>query len=432
MSLPTPRRGTPTVVIVDVYAPTARLARAFADAGCAVVGLYSTPEPPIAYRRLGGLPDRAVFVDTVVHHGDLEQTRATIAEYDPIAVVTGGETGVELADQLSEALGLATNGTARSAARRDKYLQIEAVRGAGLAGARQLLATDAEQLARWHRALGGRIVVKPRRSAGNDGVSFCDTPEQSVRALRAVDGTMTIFSTRNEGVVAQEYLTGTEYVVNTVSRDGRHRATDLWRYVKISANGVRDRISAAVAVPPHAPERAGLVSYACRVLDALQIRHGPAHHEIILTADGPCLVEVGARLCGADTAAQARLAFGESQVERTVAAYLDPQAFLATVDAPQRLRRHVAMAFLTSPVTGTLRDYPLLERVRELESHHDIQFGVRPGEHLPLTVNDTTEPMMVVLSGAVAEAVERDLATVGWLDGHGFYEVEPVTTAGRR
>ena len=420
---------TRTVVMVDVYAPTMRLAEAFTEAGCAVVRLRSTPGVPEVYRAHGGDDGDVLFADTIVHHGDEQLTLKAVAEHAPIAVLTGGELGVELADSLSEALGLTTNGTALSPARRDKYVQIETVRAAGLRTAKQLQVTDAAELARWHAALGGRIVVKPVRSAGNDGVAFCDTPEEAVTAYRAVAGARNIFSLRNDGVVAQEYLAGTEYVVNTVSRDGRHRATDVWRYTKISANGVRDRISGAVLVPPSAPERASLAAYAGDVLDSLRVRHGPAHHEIMLTEHGPCLVEVGVRLCGADTAAQALLAVGESQVERTVQAYLDPMAFLAEVDRPQTVHRHVAMAFLTSPVSGILRGYPLLDEVRALESCHDIQIGVPPGGRLPLTVDDTTEPMMVVLAHPRPEVVARDLATVGWLDGHGFYDVEPAGNA---
>lgn len=415
-----PTGAGPTVAMVDVYAPTMRLAEAFAAAGCRVVRVRSTAEVPAVYRG-GGEAD--IFIDTIVHTGDVEATLKAVADHDPVAVVTGGELGVELADLLSEALGLTTNGSAASAARRDKYAQNERIRAAGMAVPRQLLVEDADRLAAWHRSLGGRIVVKPVRSAGNDGVAFCDTPDAAVEAYRAAAGAVNIFSRRNEGVVAQEYLSGTEYAVNTVSRDGRHRTTDVWRYVKISANGVRDRIAAAVLVPPTAPERADLVDHAFRVLDALEVRHGPAHHEVMLTADGPRPVEVGVRLCGADTAAQALLASGESQVERTVQAYLDPDGFLAEVDAPQQLRRHVAMAFLTSPVAGTLRGYPLLPRVRELESCHDVQIAVPVGGRLPLTVDDTTEPAMVVLAHESASVVDRDLATVGWLDGHGFYDV---------
>ncbi|WP_228771940.1 hypothetical protein [Actinokineospora iranica] len=83
----------------------------------------------------------------------------------------GGEYGVAFADVLSAALGVPTNGTARSHMRRDKAAMVEAVTAAGLRG-QQSRTADAAELAAWHRALGGRIVVKPSRSAGGDGVSF--------------------------------------------------------------------------------------------------------------------------------------------------------------------------------------------------------------------------------------------------------------------
>src|SRR5262249_53292507 len=54
------------------------------------------------------------------------------------AVVAGSERGVSLADALSEALGVATNGTALSAARRDKFVMIETVRARGLRAPAQL------------------------------------------------------------------------------------------------------------------------------------------------------------------------------------------------------------------------------------------------------------------------------------------------------
>ncbi|MET9515658.1 ATP-grasp domain-containing protein [Streptomyces sp. NPDC002994] len=412
----------PPVAMVDVYAPTMRLAQAFMDAGHPVVRVQSTPEVPPVYRSSFSTDP---FLDNIVHLGDPERTAKAVAAHQPLAVLTGGELGVELADQVSELLGLATNGTALSAARRDKFVQMETVKAAGVPGSRQVLAGSEEELVAWHRELGGRVVVKPVRSAGNDGVSFCDTPEESAAAYRAIVDATNIFSFRNEGVVAQEFLRGTEYVVNTVSRDGHHRATDVWQYTKISVNGVSNRISGALSVPPGDPDRARLVTYGFEVLDALGVLHGPAHLEIMLTPDGPRLVEAGVRLCGADTAYYAGLATGESQIGRTVDAYLRPQRFLETCRDAHRVDRHVAMAFLTSPVAGTLKSYPLLPEVERLESFHNVQLIVEPGGRLPLTVDDTTEPMMIGLAHPEREVVARDFATVCYLDGHGFYELEP-------
>jgi phosphoribosylamine-glycine ligase len=51
-----------------------------------------------------------------------------------------------------------------------------------------------------------------------------------------------------------------------------------------------------------------LVDYTTRALDAFGFRFGPAYSEIMLTADGPRLVEVNSRVAGSGMAAAAQLA----------------------------------------------------------------------------------------------------------------------------
>jgi hypothetical protein len=41
----------------------------------------------------------------------------------------------------------------------------------------------------------------------------------------------------NEGVLVQEYLQGTEYVVDTVSHGGKHKVIALWEYDRRPTNG---------------------------------------------------------------------------------------------------------------------------------------------------------------------------------------------------
>ncbi|MGW7282687.1 ATP-grasp domain-containing protein [Streptomyces sp. NPDC054844] len=411
----------PAVAVVDGFGSAARLAKAFDAAGHDCVRVQSTVDIPAHYR---SELDLGLYAGNLVHTGDVEATAELLAAYRPVAVIAGAEQGVELADALCEAAGLPGNGTALSHARRTKDLQTRTVAAAGLPTARQLTVDDAGQLEAWHARLGGRVVVKPTRSARNDGVSVCDTPSESVAAYQRVRHAVNDFGLRNKGVVAQEYLNGTEFVVNTVSRDGRHRVTDTWRYQKIDVNGVRDRINGILSLPPSDPRWSRLRDYALSVLDALGIAHGPAHLEIIMTADGPRLVELGARLCGADVARYAVLATGESQIDRTVQAYTHPEAFLGDVDTPYRRDAHAAMAFLASPLEGCLRSYPLLGQVERLDSYQGMTLRVTPGQHLRRTVDDGTEPLAVGLAHAEAATVEKDFQTVCYLDGYGFYELE--------
>lgn len=409
------------VAIVDAYAAAKELAPAFEKAGYGTVRVQSTTEVPMVYQ--GGL-DLSGFVDNIVHEGDFERTLAALAEYKPVAVLPGGELGVELADRLSEALGLPTNGTALSAARRDKFTQIERIRSAGLRAARQLLIEDDEQLRAWHQETGGRIVVKPVRSAAGDGVSFCDTPEQAVQAFRTLFGRENIFSLRNEGVVAQEYLVGSEYMVNTVSRDGVHHVTDIWRTGRLSVNGVTDLAVENTLVDSGSSDAQLLSDYAFRVLDALGIQHGPGHLEIKLTPNGACLIEAGARISGGDLPAFTKLSVGESQVEWIVDAYLDPDRFHARSAEPYVIKRYFAWAAMASPVEGVLKGYRGLDQVRALESFRELRILVEPGQPIKRTIDDLSNAIMLTLHHDVEEVVLRDLNTVRYLDGAGFYELE--------
>lgn len=408
------------VVIVDAYHPTRRLAPEFRKAGYDCVRVQSTLDVPEVYR---GTLDTSDFVADIVHRGDLDETVRALAQYRPVAVVPGGEFGVEFADQLSERMGLPTNGTTHSAARRDKYVMVETIKAAGIPGSEQLLVTDEEQLRSWHRSLGRRVVVKPIRSSAGDGIFFCDTPDQSAAAYRALVGAGNVFSMRNEGVVAQEYLTGGEYVVNTVSRDGHHHVTDIWKTGRLSANGVLDLCDAVYLRPSQGEQSEQLTHYAGQVLDALGIRHGPAHLEVKLTPAGPRLVEVGARIAGGDIPYYAGLGIGESQIDWTVDAYVAPERFLERCAQPYRIRHHFASVAMISPVAGTLAGYRNLDVIEGLESFLELRQLVQPGQPLRPTVDDLTYPLIVNLRHEIEEVVLRDASTLRFLDGESLYEL---------
>jgi biotin carboxylase len=414
------------VVIVDAYGTSKALAEEFRAAGVELVRVQSSPAVPGLFQ--GRPVDLTDYADNIVHDGDLAATLAKCRAHDPVAVVVGEEPGIELADVLSTELGLLTNGVEMSAARRDKYAMIEAVRRAGLTTMRQIRAESAEELFDWHRSVGGRVVLKPLRSTGGDGLHFCDTPADSARCFDKVVGALNLYSERNTGVVAQEYLRGTEYSVNTVSRDGRRHVTDIWRTARISVNGIIDFASQVHLMRRRGEVQDQLADYAGRVLDALGIQHGPAHLDIKMTEAGPALVEVGARLCGGRIPTFVRRLLGESQIDLTVDAYLNPQRFHERIGGDYPVGRYFAVVPMVCPVEGTLRGYRHLDRIRELESFHELLVFIKPGDRIVPTTTDLV-PVLVLLEHDSEETVLRDAGTINYLDGEGFYELEPVAEA---
>jgi biotin carboxylase len=409
-----------TVVIVDAFASARCLAPLFIAQGYECVHVQSTPVIPPAYRASFQPADFAV---NIVHDGDVAATAAAVAAFAPTGMVAGIERAVLLADMLSEQLGLPTNGTELSPARRDKFRMIETVRSAGIPAVDQVLAGDMDTLLRWYDGVRGRVVLKPVSSAGNDGVFICDDTAEVRKAFEVLIGTKSALGQDNQAVLAQEYLVGSEYIVNTVSSNGNHYVCDIWKMHHLSANGVREVAAGAELMPRHGAEQDLLVEHTLQVLDALGIRNGPAHTELKLTPHGPRLVETGARVCGADVHVPVAAAIGESQLDWTVDACVNPDRFAQRWQTGYDIARHARIVNMVSPAAGVLVSYPRLDEIRALDSFHDVLVRVAPGARISRSIDDWTFPMRLYLLHEVPSTVARDSLTARFLDGDGFYEI---------
>lgn len=408
------------VVIVDAYSSARSLAPLFQARGYECIHVQSTPAIPVVYEKSFRASD---FTANIVHSGDVAATVAALAAHAPVSLLAGIESGVEVADVLSEALGLRTNGTALSPSRRDKFRMMETVKEAGVPGTGQILATDLDTLLAWHREAEGRVVLKPLKSAGSDGIYFCDDADQVRAAFEALLGSESALELHNHAVLAQEYLVGSEYIVNTVSLDGKHHVTDIWKMHHLGANGVHDMAAGAQLMPRHGVEQDALVEYNCLVLDALGVRNGPAHTELKLTPQGPRLVESAARICGADVHVPTKGAIGESQLDWTVDAYVDPERFLERWEAGYELARHAGIVNMVSPAAGKLVGYPKMAELRGLESFHDITLNVQIGDEIHRSIDDWTYPMRVYLVHETESVVMHNILSARYMDGEGFYDI---------
>ena len=133
-----PEQHRPVAVVVDLYTCSHFLLDAFTALDVDVVQVKSDPAlAPF------GAPMK--YLATVTGADPVELAEQ-LAPYSPIAVVAGQETDVLLADALSERLGLPSNGTALSPARRDKHEMAEVLRRAGVRCAEQLKSSQAEDV----------------------------------------------------------------------------------------------------------------------------------------------------------------------------------------------------------------------------------------------------------------------------------------------
>lgn len=405
------------VAVVDPYSSGALLAPAFKARGRECVAVQTHREIPSIFRS-SFVPDD--FVTILEDPADPAEAAAALQRLGVGHVLAGSEPGVELADELAERLGLDGNGSALRRARRDKYLMIEAVRAGGLRVPDQFHSAELEELRGWVRDRGGRpVVVKPPRSVASDSVAVCRTDAELRRAYEVIAGRTNVLGLRNDTVVVQELLEGPEYVVDTVSHGGRHRVAAFWRYHRPRAGqGTPGVFYEAMELLPYRGERQEQLSaYVERALDALEIRFGPAHSEVIWPRNrGPTLVEVGARLSAGSNAVISGLCGGPSALDLTVEACLDPQRFHAG-GHPDRLSSAAVTCFLVRPDGQRPRRRPPLAEIRSLRSFHRMSIAHGAPDRRVVGVVTLIHPLRRV--------VHEDVRTLRRFERERLYEPVP-------
>ena len=334
-----------------------------------------------------------------------------------VACICGGEAGVDAADLVSERLMVRTNGTAGDFAnRRDKKVQQELIKAAGMRSVRQAAGKQFSDVEAFLRGEEYPVVLKPTDSAGSDGVKLChnfDEAREHFQRILEVEAVNGGFSTE---VLCQEFLKGKEYVVDTVSRDGEHKTTAVWVYDKRPANGSFCVYFGLLPIDTMSVEAKYLIAYNNSVLDALGMKNGPSHGEVIMTPSGPCLVEMNCRAHGGDgnwRSLSRALNGGYSQVEACVDAYLDKKAFHALPRIPPSPAKAFGQeVILVSYAEGGVIGTPGYDAIRELDSFVYLETGVTIGGSVEHTVDLVTSVGSVILLNADKEVLTRDVAKI--------------------
>lgn len=403
---------------------------------CAIVDAYGAGRHlPAALRRLGVpfLHVRSEFPDwrlsyrpedfdiDIRHDGDVEATADLLRRHGVGLVVAGAESGVLLADQLSAALGTPGNGTREPAARRDKYLMHEAVRRAGQASADCLRSSSLTEIVAWaERRDDWPVVLKPPSSAGGDNVITCHSAEEITKAYAQISADIDRYGRPNDVVLAQEFLRGVEYYVNSVSRDGAHRVVEVWQYHKRPVAG-RIVYDYEDLLPWEDPTARRIADYAVAVLDALEIRNGAGHTEVMLTERGPVLVECGARLGGGQMPQLLSRCTGTNQIDSLAAAIADPDRFARDAGTGYRLAAQLRCVNLICHRPGTMPAERAWEPVRALPSFDSMVLNVPVDTPLAQTIDMATCPGTLYLCSSDPEQVRADYERLRRMELDGLY-----------
>ena len=168
-----------------------------------------------------------------------------------------------------------------------------------------------------------------------------------------------------------------------------------------------------------------------RVLDALGVKNGPSHGEVMMTPEGPCLVEMNCRAHGGDGNWRPlcrALTGGYSQVEAAVDAFLDKREFATLPDKPPSpFKASGQEVILVSFSRGKVKATPGYEVIKQLPSYVYLETGVREGSELDYTIDLFTGIGSVILMHQDRQVLDRDVALIRNMEKENLlFEYEPA------
>lgn len=421
------------VVVVDAYSGGRNLIPSFQARGYPVIHVQSGEVPPFFGADNELARQRA---DRHLELGDaLDDLVGILREASPRVVLPGSEGGVLLADRLSMLLGLSfRNEWELSPARRNKFLMQERLRERGLRCIAHGKVDGGATLDAWLAAHARYpVVLKPLQSAGTQGVAVCYSREEAHAALRSILTNRDFFGNANEAAVCQEFLVGHEYVINGVACQGHYFFTEGWRSDKVENAGCR--VYGTQYLFYYGDEEFETISeYAADACRALGITNGAFHAEVMLTSDGPVLIEMGARVAGSADPYFIETCLGHSQVSLLTLAALHPEEYLRRVrmkPVAQGFKR-AAYVFLIATSDALVGQVALDEFLR-IDGVVRVDYRYSSGDHQVITRDLLTSPGTVIVVAENAERLEAVVREVRRVE-RALYEAlvsEPVEATTR-
>ena len=249
------------------------------------------------------------------------------------------------------------------------------------------------------RQFKGQFIIKPADSSGSRGIYLIDQSSKDSDLLSAYNYSK--HYSRSGRIIIEEFMQGPEVSVETVSYNG-----------KVEILAITDKLTTGsprfVEMGHSQPSRLSnsiqekIKEITVKANQSIGIDFGPSHTEIIVTSEGPKIVEIGARMGGDNiTTHLVPLSTGVDMVSACINIALGERP-----DCKKLYTKGSAIRYL-SVATGVIEDIKGIELAGNVEGVKEIYFNKSIGEQVEETLNSTSRIGYVISQGANAnQAIE--------------------------
>lgn len=238
------------------------------------------------------------------------------------------------------------------------------------------------------------FIVKPADNSGSRGIVKVDDLSDHNFISNAYDYAKK--SSRNGDVVVEEYMKGPEVSVETLTLNGECHVIQITDKITTGSphfvemghtqpSRLRDDIKRKIA------------DVAIRANKAVGITNGPSHTEIIVTKDGPKIVELGARLGGdCITTHLVPLSTGIDMVENSIKIALGEP-----IDIHAKYSKGSAIRYLSCP-KGKIKSITGIEEARQMDGIRQVSIVHGMGSVVGEIESSTDRVGFIVAQGDTA------------------------------
>lgn len=231
-------------------------------------------------------------------------------------------------------------------------------------------------------------IMKPTDNAGSRGVVLCHNIDELKSKYN-----YSMTESRCGSVIIEEYLQGPEFSVEVMVVDGKPHVLQITDKLTTGAPHFVEMGHTQPTIQP-VDVRERIKNLACRAVKAVGINVGPAHVEMILTENGPKMVELGARMGGdCITTHLVPLSTGIDMVGATIKLACGEKTDLV----PKYSKGAAIRYFETSP--GILKEISGIEKAKGIPGVIDISFVHEVGENIGEIGSSTDRIGFVIAQG---------------------------------
>ena len=239
-------------------------------------------------------------------------------------------------------------------------------------------------------------ITKPTDSSGSRGIMLAHTPEELITAVAYSSE-----NGRGGSVIVEEYMQGPEVSVEVIVWQGEIHilqitdkiTTGAPRFVEMG-HTQPSRLSAEV--------QEQIKDLTCRAVKAIGIDNGPAHVEIMVTENGPKMVELGARMGGdCITTHLVPLSTGVDMIKATIDICLGQEPNITPV-----WNRGSAIRYLNVP-NGFITAIENVEKAKVIPGVQEIAFTSKVGDYAGGIYSSADRIGFVIADGENAEEAEN-------------------------